>query len=60
MKILKTKIFEKMAYPSYDDQPGYVDRDVSGEGASIYIDQTEMSDEEQVKNNWKKKKKQEL
>jgi hypothetical protein len=57
-KIIKTRMFEKKAYQSYDDQPGYINRDVGGEGFGLYFTSCPSESEEtSKKKNWKKKRK---
>jgi len=55
MKIIQTRAYIKLAYPSVDDQPGFVNRDVQDQGDAIFLDHAPKS-EEQIKALWKKRR----
>ncbi len=56
MKVLKTKNYIKIAYPSYDDQRGFINRDREGQGDTIFVDHFPDS-QSQIKKKWKRRKK---
>ena len=58
MRIIKTSKYTHDRGPSVDDQPGFKNRDVDGQGASILgPDDAVPESEDQIIKNWKKKQK---
>ena len=56
MKVIQTKSYIKLAYTSYDDQPGFVNRDDKDQGSTLFFDPNPES-EDNIKKKWTKKRK---
>ena len=58
MKIIKTAIYRNDRGPSTDDQPNFKNRDVSGEGTSLFGKNEIVPDgTDEIIEKWKKNKK---
>lgn len=57
MKMIKTAAYMNDRGPSVDDQPGFKNRDINGEGASLYNDVSIVPDgPNDIIKKWKSKK----
>jgi len=55
MKKIQTKLFIKLSYGDYGDEPGYM-KSPTGQGASVLCDPFPAS-QKAIKNRWKKRRK---
>ena len=56
MKVIQTKSYIKLAGASYDDQPGFINRDQKEQGSTLFLDPSPDT-EEDIKKLWTKKRK---